>query len=122
MNVLSNAMQIVSLHAEHDEILLADIGCLVESLHVGFPNGAVMPMELQPLASDRGEMRTPVDDRNSLAGQSKLDREEAADRAGADDTDFHLTPSLFAGVEARSNISPVTARPFLDACRGRPML
>jgi hypothetical protein len=51
-------------------------------------------MQLQPFAPDRGKMRTAVNDRNGLAGKGELDREEAADRAGANDTDFHLTPPV----------------------------
>ena len=49
-------------------------------------------MQVQPFAPDRGKMPTAVDDRNGLAGKGEVYREEAADRAGANDADFHLTP------------------------------
>ena len=43
-----------------------------------------MPFELQSVLLDRGEMRALVDDRDILAGESKLGRQQAADGARAD--------------------------------------
>src|SRR5262245_43148676 len=96
MDVVSDAFKVIDLHGENNEVLLAGVCRLLEGLDIGLKDRAVVPMKLQSLTPGRGEMRSPVHDGNGLPGKRKLDRKHAANRAGPDDADFHVAPSVLA--------------------------
>ena len=92
------------LHREDDDILLAGIGRLVDRLHLRGLDLAVMPLELEPVLLDRGEMRALVDDGDVLARERKLGRQQAADGAGADHADLLLLGRRAQQIRARQHL------------------
>ena len=62
----------VRFHGQHDDILLAGLGRLVDRLHLGGLHLAVMPLQLQAVLLDRGEMGALVDHGDILAGEREL--------------------------------------------------
>ena len=78
------------LHRQHNDILLAGLGRLVDGFHSGDVNVAVMPFQFQPVLLNRGEMRTLVDHGDVLACESKLGRQQTTDGACAN----HANPLL----------------------------
>ena len=94
----------VRLHGQHDDVLLAGLGRLVDGLHLGGLDLAVMPLQLQSAFLDRSEMRALVDHGDVLARERELGRQQAADGAGADHADLLRTRRCAQKIRARQHL------------------
>src|SRR5262245_57173527 len=121
MDVVSDAFKVIDLHGENNEVLLAGLGGLLEGLDVGLKDRAVVPMKLQSLTPDRGEMRSPVHDGNGFPDKRKFDRKHAANRAGPDDADFHVAPSCLRSCSEHSTRWTNTPRCVAGKNEGRSL-
>ena len=92
------------LHRQHDDVLLAGLGRLVDGLHFGGVHLAVMPLELEAVFLDRREVCALVDDGDVLARERKLGRQQAADGARADHADLFLLGRRAQQVRARQHL------------------
>ena len=90
IDIAHDLIEEVGLHRQHDDILLAGLGRLVDGFHFGGLDLAVVPLQLESVPLDRGEMRALVDDGDILARECEFGRQQPADRAGADDADLLL--------------------------------
>ena len=88
VDIAHHLIEEMRLHRQHDDVLLAGVGRLVDRLYLGDLDLAVMPLELEAALLDRGEMRALVDHGDVLAGERELRRDQAADGAGADDANL----------------------------------
>ena len=70
-----------------------------------------MPLELEAVLLDRGEMRALVDHGDILARQRELGRQQAADGAGADHADLFLFRRRSQQIRARQHLVEHVAEP-----------
>jgi len=59
IDVPHHLVEEMRLHRQHDDILLAGFGRLVDGFHSGGLDLAVMPLELEPVLLDRGKIARP---------------------------------------------------------------
>ena len=104
VDIAHHLIEEMRLHRQHDDVLLAGIGRLVDGLHPGGLHLAVVPFELQSVLLDRGEMGALVDHGDVVAGERELCRQQAADRAGADHADLLLLGRRAQQIGARQHL------------------
>ena len=87
MQLVRDRLELMRLHAEHDEIVRARFADALDGRQAMLEPCAVALDEREALPAQGGEMRPASDQRDVRAGMRKARGEKAADTTGANDAD-----------------------------------